>query len=429
MFKIFVSAAWLLLSCNFLFAQDKGIQFENDLSWQQVLDKAKAESKYIFVDCYATWCGPCKQMDRGTYPNEKVGKFFKAHFISVKVQMDSSKHDDTEVKAWYAEAHRLQKQFVALNGAVAYPTFLFFSPDGKIIHRFLGLLDPPTLISIGKEALDTNFQYYTLLEKYRNKLLADTSKPVLAIRAKLLGSQKLADSVGYDYVANYLLKLPADRLYTPVNWLMLDRFTEKKTDPGFSFMLRHANEINGAANSPYYIQKKQVKIILNNEVIPETKGKEMNATAWSKMEDKYGRKYGRLGKLAVLEQRLLLVFDKTDKQFTEYEKAYVLYFKNAGPLNVMHINNSAWLIFQHSDKPQVLALAIKVMEPHKEEDVQAMDTYANLLYKVGRKSAAVEWEGKAVAYENNHPSNPFTHNADPVFQQNLEKMQKGEKTW
>ena len=42
----------------------KGIHFVNGLSWQEVLQKAKAENKYIFVDCYATWCGPCKAMDK-----------------------------------------------------------------------------------------------------------------------------------------------------------------------------------------------------------------------------------------------------------------------------------------------------------------------------------------------------------------------------
>ncbi len=38
----------------------KVIHFENGLSWEQIKEKAKAEHKYIFVDCYATWCGPCK---------------------------------------------------------------------------------------------------------------------------------------------------------------------------------------------------------------------------------------------------------------------------------------------------------------------------------------------------------------------------------
>ncbi len=52
---------------------NKGIKFENGLSWSQILAKAKTDNKYIFVDCYATWCGPCKEMDKKIYPSEKLG--------------------------------------------------------------------------------------------------------------------------------------------------------------------------------------------------------------------------------------------------------------------------------------------------------------------------------------------------------------------
>ena len=50
-----------------------GIKWVTGLSWEQVLTKAKTENKFIFVDCYATWCGPCKVMDKDVYPNDTVG--------------------------------------------------------------------------------------------------------------------------------------------------------------------------------------------------------------------------------------------------------------------------------------------------------------------------------------------------------------------
>lgn len=52
----------------------EGIKFEESLNWKQVLQRAKEGNRYIFVDCYATWCGPCKEMDKTVYSNEKVGK-------------------------------------------------------------------------------------------------------------------------------------------------------------------------------------------------------------------------------------------------------------------------------------------------------------------------------------------------------------------
>jgi len=42
----------------------EGIQFIKSSSWEQVLQKAKAENKIIFIDCYTTWCAPCKAMEK-----------------------------------------------------------------------------------------------------------------------------------------------------------------------------------------------------------------------------------------------------------------------------------------------------------------------------------------------------------------------------
>ena len=44
-------------------AQQKGVQFVHGLKWTEVKAKAKAENKYIFVDCFTTWCGPCKMIE------------------------------------------------------------------------------------------------------------------------------------------------------------------------------------------------------------------------------------------------------------------------------------------------------------------------------------------------------------------------------
>ncbi len=83
-----------LFTCLFLLiflqVKSQGITFEENLSWQQAKEKAKKENKYIFVDCYATRCGPCKQMEKEVYPSDKAGNFltitsFRLNYILIQL--------------------------------------------------------------------------------------------------------------------------------------------------------------------------------------------------------------------------------------------------------------------------------------------------------------------------------------------------------
>ncbi len=52
-------------------------------------------------------------------------------------------------------------------------------------------------------------------------------------------------------------------------------------------------------------------------------------------------------------------------------------------------------------------------------DSHSIDTYANLLYKLGRKDDAINWEQKALSLSP----------GDPDFTTALSKMKRGEPTW
>lgn len=91
--------------------------------WDTVLKKAKAEDKYIFIDFFTTWCGPCKEMDKTTYMDEKVIEFLSNH---IPVKFDAEKGKGEEL----AEKYRISY----------YPTQMVLGPDGEEVDRFIGLL-------------------------------------------------------------------------------------------------------------------------------------------------------------------------------------------------------------------------------------------------------------------------------------------------
>lgn len=112
---------------------NQGIQFA-DLTWQDALKKAKKENKILFVDVYATWCGPCKLLQKNTFPDKNLGDYFNQNFINLTY--------DGEL----GDGKLLFSQF-KLRG---YPTLLFIRPDGSIIAQYVGYHNAKELLEIGK---------------------------------------------------------------------------------------------------------------------------------------------------------------------------------------------------------------------------------------------------------------------------------------
>ena len=112
-----------------------GIVFFNG-KWKDALAKAKAENKLIFLDIYATWCGPCKKLKAKSFASAKVGTYFNEKFINVT--LDGEEGEGIIL----AEKYRLQ----------AYPTLLFIDGDGNVKKAAVGYYNPNELLSLGKAA-------------------------------------------------------------------------------------------------------------------------------------------------------------------------------------------------------------------------------------------------------------------------------------
>ena len=74
-----------VFACFQLFSQ--GVDFKS-VSLKEALEQAKTQGKMVFVDCYTTWCGPCKMMTEQVFPQKEAGDFFNTHFVNVKFDME-----------------------------------------------------------------------------------------------------------------------------------------------------------------------------------------------------------------------------------------------------------------------------------------------------------------------------------------------------
>ena len=49
---------------------EEGVAFNDNTPMKDIYAKAKAENKMILVDCYTSWCGPCKMMAKQEFPKK-----------------------------------------------------------------------------------------------------------------------------------------------------------------------------------------------------------------------------------------------------------------------------------------------------------------------------------------------------------------------
>lgn len=111
----------LILSFSCSAQSTEGIKFEEG-DFSSILAKAKQSDKLVFIDIYATWCGPCKYMSSAVFTQKKVGDYFNSNFINAK--FDAEKGEGVTLARRYE--------------VTAYPTFLLVNGDGDLVGKMVG---------------------------------------------------------------------------------------------------------------------------------------------------------------------------------------------------------------------------------------------------------------------------------------------------
>ncbi len=112
-----------------------GITFIEN-SWTDALAKAKAAHKPIFLDIYASWCGPCKKLKRETFTDKAVTDYFNANFINVSLNGEEGDG------AMLARQYRIQ----------GYPSLFVVDENGAVLSASVGYQDASDLLQFGKSA-------------------------------------------------------------------------------------------------------------------------------------------------------------------------------------------------------------------------------------------------------------------------------------
>ena len=435
---IFISALFISL-----LGFSQGIQFEHG-TWKDVLEKAKQTNKPLFIDVYTSWCGPCKKMSKDIFPLAEVGKVYNENFVCY--QVDAEKGEGIYIARKY--------------GVKAFPTYLFVKSDGTLFYTAIGsreakiflllsnkalaeLKDPKTIAVWDKEYLEKKDDPAFILN-YMNKrsILGLPNAPLFDEYLKLIPEGKCTS----DTVAD-LYRKEGDNLR--VNSFAYKNL-EKNKDFFYSKLMGSTYSYlqDGIMNTVRDAAKSKNEQLLADAIVAYDrlpKGPSMPQKDELYME--YYKRTGETGnymKYATdfCDSQLMNIskesIDKKDSLIAQLVEKQISSgaLANVDSMNLallkktsLHmtrdrtsqkLNDIAWEVFGATSDKDALQKALGWSKRSLElfpENSASIDTYANLLYKLGQKEEAISKEEEALKYADQTSSKGF--------QDTIEKMKAG----
>lgn len=151
-FNLFTCILMILTYAIPSFAEEGGVSFVEGKTFAEILQQAKQENKLVFMDCYTSWCGPCKMMANKVFPKKEMGDYFNPRYVCVKFDME--KGEGVDLKSRY--------------DVKAYPTFLCLDSDGNVLHRVVGGDDNCKAFIARVDAVNTGNSLIALTKRYEN---------------------------------------------------------------------------------------------------------------------------------------------------------------------------------------------------------------------------------------------------------------------
>jgi len=160
------------------------IEVETMEQMEEAQKKASDQMLMLFVDVYATWCGPCKMMDQDVYGDPAVALYMNNHYVNVKLD------GETDYGRIFASAQQLE----------GYPSMFILNDDGERISKIVGYTPAEELLDV----LATVEEGYNQVKKYRAAYQNGTLEPedfasyIKVVRD--MGNQEEAEQLASEYV-------------------------------------------------------------------------------------------------------------------------------------------------------------------------------------------------------------------------------------
>lgn len=217
----------LLAISSLVKAQETGVVFLHDTVLSTALAQAEKQGKLLFVDCYTTWCGPCKNLSKNIFPLKEVGDFYNQHFVNAKFDMDQP------------EGKMMMEKY-QIRG---FPTLLFLNANGELVHLSIGGGGAEDIIELGKAALDTTKNLISLLKKIKN---GDRSEATLTLYLQSNPNEDNKEVL----LNEYFNRLDDEGKLSKPAWELLRNYIRDMDHKQFQFLLANRSEFEKSFGKP-----------------------------------------------------------------------------------------------------------------------------------------------------------------------------------
>ena len=365
---------FLIVFSASLYAQEAGIRFSKDSLLSDALARSKKEGKLVFIDCYTSWCGPCKYLAKEIFPQKEVGDFYNSHFINLSFDMEKG------------EGIKIRKKYAVQ----AYPTLLFLNAEGETVHVGIGAGDANMLVELGKTALDDTRNLLSISKKMK---AGDKSIQTLALYLK--NNHYAAD--GDALINEYFKTASDDEKLSKEAWDLFKDYIKDIDNDQFQYFIKHRS----AYEQKFGKTEVAFKILYGFGYYQQKYKADPQKAASVQLIDPV-----LYSKFLVMRDFSLASYEqhsnKADK--TKWDD-YITKAKIYIPLDIvqpMTINDICWNIYENYHKfndTTTLKLAKEWQEKaHKAlpDNHPINDTYAHILFDLGYVKEAVEHEEIAI---------------------------------
>jgi thioredoxin-related protein len=351
-------------------------------TWDETKQKANTEHKFIMLDCYTDWCGWCKVMDRETFKDSSVVAKLNSEFISARREMEKTPEGRSLAMKYHVRA---------------FPTYLFFSQEGKLIYIHEGFAPAEAFLHVLTNLqIPRNIQHFPGLS---NEL--DPGFPAF-YKALFDPAQKMGEKERKQNREEAIAFLDKQtNLYSEISWSVLWIYPSlsEKYD---NWIFQHADTLRHLYGAVNVNRKLSSTLMTQAARAAEKKDKALFEDAAAKAK-KYGGKDSSQFYFSVCST----YYRKTENWTAMNAVMQSLIDTGGYEKYGAAINDYSWTLYEKCDDTKLLTQAADWMQHVCEASPEyaSLDTYAALLYKLKRYDEAEVQALKAIETGNANKEN------------------------